>query len=120
MMADPTEVRKIVRQNLQTEALFGIKEIPLSRGELAAWQAASQAASPAGSRPSSGAADAPAGDSERAAELRTLDEQQVRGCQKCGLASTRNNTVFGQGDPNARLVFVTVRVWLSSAGPVNC
>lgn len=102
MMADPTEARKIVRQNLQTEVLLGIREIPLSRGELAAWQAAS----PAGSRPSSGAADAPAGDSERAAELRIIDEQQVRGCQKCGLASTRTNTVFGQGDPSARLVFV--------------
>lgn len=27
-------------------------------------------------------------------------------CNKCGLAETRNNIVFGYGDPNARLMFI--------------
>ncbi|MFH0980395.1 MAG: uracil-DNA glycosylase [Planctomycetota bacterium] len=38
--------------------------------------------------------------------LRMLDEGQVKGCVKCGLSATRTNTVFGQGSPSARLVFV--------------
>jgi len=35
-------------------------------------------------------------------ELRPI----VESCTKCELASTRTNVVFGQGNPNARLVFV--------------
>ncbi|MDH5756190.1 MAG: uracil-DNA glycosylase [Nitrospinota bacterium] len=31
---------------------------------------------------------------------------EVADCQKCALAKTRTNTVFGVGDPKARLVFV--------------
>jgi len=31
---------------------------------------------------------------------------EVAGCTKCGLCSTRTQTVFGAGDPNASLVFV--------------
>lgn len=38
--------------------------------------------------------------------LRLLDEQQVRGCTRCALSKTRTRTVFGQGSPCARLVFV--------------
>ena len=33
-------------------------------------------------------------------------EEQVKACQKCPLAQTRTNAVFGQGNPDARLVFV--------------
>jgi uracil-DNA glycosylase family 4 len=43
---------------------------------------------------------------ERLHILQTLDETQVRGCTKCGLAETRTKTVFGQGSPAARIVFV--------------
>ena len=38
--------------------------------------------------------------------LRLLDETQVKSCRKCSLCETRTHTVFGQGDPDARLVFV--------------
>src|SRR5690606_37096984 len=38
--------------------------------------------------------------------LDDLDEQQVKLCRKCELCDTRTNTVFGQGSPAARLVFV--------------
>ncbi len=37
--------------------------------------------------------------------LQTL-EKHVSSCQKCPLASTRTQTVFGEGSPHARLVFV--------------
>ena len=42
----------------------------------------------------------------RGQALSTLDEAQVKGCTKCGLSQTRRNTVFGQGHPAARVVFV--------------
>ncbi len=42
----------------------------------------------------------------RAEQLRQLDEDEVRKCTRCGLHETRTQTVFGQGHPAARLVFV--------------
>ena len=38
----------------------------------------------------------------------TLSQLQkvIKGCMKCDLAKTRKNVVPGEGDPNARLVFV--------------
>ena len=38
----------------------------------------------------------------------TLDELQkiVANCQNCPLCRTRSNTVFGEGDPDARLMFI--------------
>jgi len=44
--------------------------------------------------------------SDRTERLRILDQTQVKGCTKCRLCETRMQTVFGQGSPNARLVFV--------------
>jgi DNA polymerase len=38
--------------------------------------------------------------------LNVIDEQEVKGCTKCGLAETRTKTVFGVGSPAARIVFV--------------
>lgn len=38
--------------------------------------------------------------------LHVLDTSQVQACTKCDLAKTRTKTVFGQGSPVARLVFV--------------
>lgn len=38
--------------------------------------------------------------------LNVLNQTQVRGCTKCGLAHGRTQTVFGQGSPMARIVFV--------------
>ena len=96
-MPDPTSVLPIVRQHLDTEALFGLKEVPLSAQELAEARAALQGVATPASR----------GDpAEKQAQLSRLDEEQVKGCRKCGLAAGRANTVFGQGSANARLVFV--------------
>jgi DNA polymerase len=33
-------------------------------------------------------------------------EKEVRDCKKCGLWKDRNNCVFGEGDPNAEIVFI--------------
>ena len=42
----------------------------------------------------------------RTTALKVLDESEVSGCQKCGLAKTRTKTVFGVGDVAARILFV--------------
>lgn len=38
--------------------------------------------------------------------LQTLDESEVRGCTKCVLHEKRTQTVFGEGDPQAQLMFI--------------
>jgi DNA polymerase len=43
---------------------------------------------------------------EKAAALRELDITQVKGCTKCPLCRTRRNTVFGEGNAAARLMFI--------------
>ena len=35
-----------------------------------------------------------------------MDENQVRGCTKCRLCETRTHTVFGEGDPDAKIFFI--------------
>ena len=43
---------------------------------------------------------------ETAASLDDLNGNHVKGCRKCTLCDSRTQTVFGQGNPNADLVFV--------------
>ena len=43
---------------------------------------------------------------QKAQALADLDARQVRGCTKCVLAEGRTQTVFGEGDPDARLMFI--------------
>ena len=43
---------------------------------------------------------------EKAAALAAMDADEVSGCTKCGLCQGRTKTVFGEGDPDADLVFV--------------
>ena len=96
-MSDSTSLRRIVRQNLQTEQLLGIKDIPLSAADLTSNRSHVETREPARKADAGG---------DQAAQLSALDEEQVSVCQKCGLGQTRTKTVFGQGHPDARLVFV--------------
>jgi uracil-DNA glycosylase len=43
---------------------------------------------------------------EKSQRLIALDNNEVRGCTRCRLCQTRTNTVFGEGDPNSRIVFI--------------
>jgi uracil-DNA glycosylase len=38
--------------------------------------------------------------------LRSMDEKEVKVCTKCVLCKTRTNTVFGEGDAGAELMFI--------------
>jgi len=44
--------------------------------------------------------------SEKARRLDELNDSQVSVCRKCRLCQSRTHTVFGEGDPDARIVFV--------------
>ena len=43
---------------------------------------------------------------EKSRRLAVLDEGEVRGCTRCRLNEGRKNTVFGEGDPDARIFFI--------------
>jgi len=101
-MSDPTRLRRVLRQNLQLEQLLGVEAIAVPRAELAAARRTPRARTPAGAV----ATPASHGDGGKASQLAAMDQEEVRSCEKCGLAATRTNTVFGQGDPDARVVFV--------------
>ena len=85
---DFAAIAAAIRQQLEADRILGVREVPIvpvSRGPIEV--------------------RAPASASDGGARLAELGEQ-VRTCQKCGLHRTRTNTVFGVGNPNARLVFV--------------
>jgi DNA polymerase len=44
--------------------------------------------------------------SDKARRLIALDNNEVRGCTRCRLHEQRTNTVFGEGSPDAKVVFV--------------
>lgn len=114
-----TKVRRAAAQRLKSESSLGAKEIPVKRRKANATVArppeSGRRIAPTTRQASPGARTAPAAargrtsvaaSGENAARLRVLDEQQVKGCRKCALSQGRTNTVFGQGDPHAQLVFV--------------
>lgn len=84
---DMLEIADILIQLLETDRLFGVREVP--------------AVARAGARPR-GRSD----DRDQASALDQIDVERVKGCRKCGLCETRTNTVFGVGSSSARLVFV--------------
>jgi uracil-DNA glycosylase family 4 len=100
---EPVDARKALRQNLETDALFGAKALPVSQARIAELRANH------GSRvaPVSAVRSSPrSGNGDKAERLRRLEEDHVRDCAVCHLASMRTQTVFGQGNPDARIVFV--------------
>jgi len=89
-------------QQLKTDRLLGIRSVPIpapQRGVIA--MSISTAIGDIEVRQAE-----PADAARKAEQLRVLDETQVKGCRKCGLCETRTQTVFGQGNPSPRLVFV--------------
>jgi len=96
MAGDQTEeVRGSVARYLETDMLLGARSAPLAP------PAAARAAGASNRRTVS-----PEDLARKRDALQALDEQKVRGCTRCKLSETRTKTVFGQGNPAARLVFV--------------
>ena len=80
-----------LRQQLLSDRMFGVDSVPFV---------------PRVSTPVAPATDNVAAAEDVDQQLRVLDEEEVKNCRKCSLCETRTNTVFGQGNPRARLVFV--------------
>lgn len=89
--------------------LMGVKFVPLaaSPGELARIGSGSTPPTHEPVEQPTRVRSQVAGDATSKQErLRLLDDGQVRGCRKCVLCQERTQTVFGQGNAAARLVFV--------------
>jgi DNA polymerase len=59
---------------------------------------------PAASQPGFGAT--PLAPEQKRQRLVALNENEVRGCTKCRLCETRTQTVFGEGDSDAKIFFI--------------
>ena len=88
-----------VRQLVETELLLGGDFLPRRRNEL---PEPGHASSPAAGADSSGALDP----RQKAQALAALEAQHVQECANCGLRRSCSRIVFGEGRPDAEIVFV--------------
>jgi len=87
------------KQLLEIEGLLGARFMPADRNPLGEIQTAKAPAAGAG-------ADGGMSREEKAAALADMDNNEVKSCTRCGLCGSRTNTVFGEVNPDADLVFV--------------
>lgn len=97
MVFDPDSVRRCIHQQLESDKLLGIRSAPM--GKPRPTSTVSRSARRTTTTPTVDLA-------EKAEILRVMDDSEVKNCKKCTLCETRTQTVFGQGNPAARLVFV--------------
>ena len=81
-----SNTRRVLRQHLHTDALLGIDSVPI----------ATEAVSPVVALEVT----------SRGQLLQQLDVDEVHACTKCPLCQSRSQTVFGEGDPHATLMFI--------------
>lgn len=99
MTSKANHVRDALRQQWLSDRQLGLSFLPVAHD---ACRSLADAGRTTETRTATNSGDR----EERARLLQVLHESQVRNCTKCELSRTRTQTVFGQGDPNARLVFV--------------
>ncbi len=100
-MSDPYgELTRAARQLLAIEELLGGEYIPAEHVPLPDPPAPEAGA---GAAAESAATMSP---EQKASLLAEIDEQEVRGCVRCGLSDGRHHTVFGEGAPDADLMFI--------------
>ncbi len=102
MSDEPNPAPSVIRQFIETDAFFGVREVPIPRAALVDAFAARPSVSASASASISDSRASGAKD-ER---LALLNDTHVRNCRECKLADTRTKTVFGAGNADARLVFV--------------
>jgi len=118
-MPSPQIFQEIVRDTLalvKQHAKRGVIELsPEVAARLTAFEARPEAGAPPAESaaavtpaetPPMAPAAAETGPADEYAEALAEVAGVVRQCTKCGLSQTRTNTVFGQGNPRAQLVFV--------------
>ncbi|HYO26241.1 MAG TPA: uracil-DNA glycosylase [Lacipirellulaceae bacterium] len=124
MAISPDSARRAIRQKLESLQGAGVRQLPKGKRFPPKGPLGPAAAEPSGAAPT-GAGDSAREDDREATVLAQRDEtadgdwatsqaptlavlqQEVAGCTMCGeLARTRTQTVFGVGDPDARLCFL--------------
>lgn len=85
----------VVKRLLEADRLFGLKDVPIP-------SALRRTTETGNAAPASGGLSV----DDKVVRLDTLDREQVKGCEKCGLCQGRTNTVFGDGHADARLMFI--------------
>jgi uracil-DNA glycosylase family 4 len=95
--------RRIIRQHLETTRLLGVSDVPvIRRRDLDPRDAAETTAdvvdvpAPPPSRPRG----------DKTAQLHELQQRHDSTCPHCTTATSHTQTVFGEGDPDADLMFV--------------
>jgi DNA polymerase len=95
----PADAPAIARQHLLTNRLMGIDFIPFRHGSARE----SDAATEPGNRPAGGDEPHPSG---KALLLDELRRRHDSGCPHCTTVTAHTQTVFGEGDADARLMFI--------------
>ncbi len=122
---DPARLQRILRQHVQTDRLLGVDAVPVGSPRTLVAHRAAEAPAAADVNPPAESAGYPADGStsaapprkaqtpaallDRAAKLHVLDQMdrtEVRGCTDCPLHESRTQTVFGEGNPDARVMIV--------------
>lgn len=117
-------VSRILRQHVEADRLLGVPWVPVGAtvlvGSLEEIPAPPSPAPPVRSDPPTTAmgistnlfataASSNPGSGDSASKLKilqALEESEVRNCTLCPLCQSRTHTVFGEGDPDAKLMFV--------------
>ncbi len=103
-----------LKSRFETDALLGVQALPVHLPEPAQQRIPRQIQKPPSGVPAIPGVEAlpkrppiPSEETERRrSALDAIDRDEVRHCSKCGLAQKRTKTVFGQGRPTARIMFV--------------
>ena len=92
-LEDFTELLSLTKRYLKQEKERGVREVPIS------------CRAPVAGRRSQTSNERRAISDKPAEALERL-RREVEGCRKCSLWRSRNNVVFGEGNPSARLILV--------------
>ncbi|MHC5110540.1 MAG: uracil-DNA glycosylase [Planctomycetota bacterium] len=94
-------LREALAQQLECDRMLGVRSLPVVMPPLPAPRAPGASEPAAAPRP-----ETPAATGGKQVLLDEINRNFVSGCTKCRLAETRLRTVFGQGNPDARIAFV--------------
>ncbi len=97
MEDDHAKLTQAARQLVAIDELFGGQFIPTGRNPLPEIEVAAPAGAAVGASMSR---------DDKAAALAAIDDGEVKACTRCALCQSRTNTVFGEVNPDADLVFV--------------
>jgi DNA polymerase len=110
------EILRRTKTHLLYARELGVRDVPRIRGQApvlpdesqrAAGKASVRLAASPTTVDMNPCAPSPSGaGADRAAALESLRTETIGDCRRCGLAPTRTNLVFGEGNPHAELVFV--------------